>query len=159
MFLSDVAIRRPVFTAMLAMAMVVFGLLGYRGLAVDQFPPVDFPILLIQTIYPGASPEDIERDVTKPIEDAVASTPGIDQLQSFTRDSASMVVVRLEMGTDLTAAAANVRDRVGAVQGELPSGTELPVIRPIDLGALPVMVVALSSPRAVSYTHLTLPTN
>lgn len=150
MFLSDVAIRRPVFTAMLAMAMVVFGVLGYRGLAVDQFPPVDFPILLVQTVYPGASPEDIERDVTQPIEDAVASTPGIDQLQSFTRDSVSIVVIRLEMGSDLTAAAANVRDRVGAVQGELPSGTELPVIKPIDLGALPVMVVALSSPKGVN---------
>lgn len=150
MFLSDVAIRRPVFTAMLAMAMVVFGLLGYQTLPVDQFPPVDFPILLVQTVYPGASPEDIERDVTRPIEDAVASTPGIDQLQSFTRDSVSIVVIRLEMGSDLTDAAANVRDRVGAVQGELPSGTEIPVIRPIDLGALPVVVVALSSQKGVN---------
>jgi hydrophobic/amphiphilic exporter-1 (mainly G- bacteria), HAE1 family len=150
MFLSDVAIRRPVFTAMMALALLVFGILGYRGLPVDQFPPVDFPILLVQTVYPGAAPADIERDVTQPIEDAVASTPGIDQLQSFTRDSVSVVVVRFALGTDLTAAANNVRDRVGAVQRELPSGVELPVIKPIDLGALPVMVVALSSPRGVN---------
>jgi HAE1 family hydrophobic/amphiphilic exporter-1 len=149
MFLSDVAIRRPVFTAMMALALLVFGMLGYRGLAVDQFPPVEFPILLVQTIYPGASPQDIERDVTIPIEDAVASTPGIDQLQSFTRDSVSIVVVRFDLGTDLTAATNNVRDRVGAVQGTLPEGTELPIIKPIDLGALPVMVVALSSPQGV----------
>ncbi|MEQ1501641.1 MAG: efflux RND transporter permease subunit [Myxococcota bacterium] len=150
MFLSDMAIRRPVFTAMLALAMLVFGWLGFRGLAVDQFPPVDFPILLVQTVYPGAAPEDVERDITKPIEDAVASTPGIDQLQSFTRDSVSLVMVRFDMGTDLADAAATVRDRVGGVQGTLPSGAELPVIRPIDLGALPVMVVALSSPGGVN---------
>jgi hydrophobic/amphiphilic exporter-1 (mainly G- bacteria), HAE1 family len=150
MFLSDVAIARPVFTAMMAAALFVFGWLGYRDLAVDQFPPVDFPILLVQTVYPGAAPEDIERDVTKPIEDAVASTPGIDLLQSVTRDSVSVVVVRFSLGTDLAEAAANVRDRVGAVQGQLPTGVELPVIRPIDLGALPVMVAALTSPHGVN---------
>src|SRR5688572_1403039 len=99
MFLSDTAIRRPVFTAMLALALLVFGWLGYRGLPVDQFPPVEFPILMVQTVYPGASPQDIERDVTIPIEDAVASTPGVDQLQSFTRDSISVVVVRFALGT------------------------------------------------------------
>ncbi|MEQ1570045.1 MAG: efflux RND transporter permease subunit, partial [Myxococcota bacterium] len=153
MFLSDVAIRRPVFTAMMAVALFVFGLLGYQGLAVDQFPPVELPVLLVQTVYPGASPADIERDVTKKIEDAVASTPGIEKLQSFTRDSVSLVIVQLEMGADLNSATNNVRDRVGAVQGTLPSGVDLPVIRPIDLGALPVMVVALSSPRGVNHAR------
>ncbi len=153
MFLSDVSIGRPVFTAMMSVALIVFGLLSYRSLPVDQFPRVDFPIMLVQTVYPGATPEDIERDISEPIEDAVASTPGIDQLQSFSRDNVSLVVLQFKMGTNLTDAVSIVRDRVGTVVGDLPSGAEAPVIRQIDIGALPVMVIALASPQGVNETR------
>ena len=77
MTLSDVSIRRPVFTAMLSVAILVMGFLSLRKLGTDLYPPVDFPILTVQVIYPGASPEDIERDVTKPVEDAVAGISGV----------------------------------------------------------------------------------
>ena len=153
MFLSDVAIRRPVFTAMMSLAVILFGLLAYRSLPVDQYPPVDFPIMLVQTVWPGASPADIERDVTTQVEDAVASVPGLDKLQSFSRDSVSIVVLKFELGTPLADASATVRDRLGAIQRELPTGVEPPVASRIDLGALPVMVVAVAAPGGVDATR------
>jgi HAE1 family hydrophobic/amphiphilic exporter-1 len=153
MFLSDVAIRRPVFTAMLSMALIVFGLLGYRQLPVDQYPPVEFPMVLVQTIYPGATPEDIERDVTTPLEDALASTPGLKQLQSWTRDNASTILVQFEMGTPLTDAMSTLRDRVSRAQKELPSSIDPPEIRQIDIGALPVLVLTLSAPGGIDATR------
>ncbi|MBA2320033.1 MAG: efflux RND transporter permease subunit, partial [Deltaproteobacteria bacterium] len=153
MFLSDVAIRRPVFTAMMSIAILVFGLLAYRTLPVDQYPPVDFPIMLVQTVWPGASPADMERDVTREVEDAVASVPGLDKLQSFSRESLSIVVLQFELGTPLADASATVRDRLGPIERELPSGVEAPIVRRIELNALPVMVVAVSAPGGVDATR------
>jgi HAE1 family hydrophobic/amphiphilic exporter-1 len=148
-FLSDVSIRRPVFTLMMSLALLVFGFIAYRSLPVDQFPPVDFPIMLVQTVWPGAAPEDVERDVSRKVEDAVASVPGLEKLQSISRDSVSLVVLQFEIGTDLTDTSSTVRDRVGAIQQDLPDGADAPVIRRIELGALPVMVVAVSAPGGV----------
>jgi hydrophobe/amphiphile efflux-1 (HAE1) family protein len=148
--LSDVAIRRPVFTAMLSLAIIVLGALSYQRLAVELYPPVNFPILLVTTVYPGAGPEDIERDVTEPVEDAVSGISGIQKLQSFTRDSVSVVVVQFGLNADLDASTNLVRDRVGAVEGQLPSGAEKPVIRQVDIGALPIVVVALSTNGSVN---------
>ena len=150
MTLSDVAIRRPVFTAMLSLAIIVLGALSYQRLAVELYPPVNFPILLVTTVYPGAGPEDIERDVTEPVEDAVSGISGIQKLQSFTRDSVSVVVVQFGLNADLDASTNLVRDRVGAVEGQLPSGAEKPVIRQVDIGALPIVVVALSTNGSVN---------
>ena len=153
MNLSDIAIGRPVFTLMMSMALIVLGLLQVRTLPVEQFPPVDFPIMLVQTVWPGASPADIERDVTEKIEDAVASTPGLDELRSTTRGSVSVVVMQFAMGTDLTDAVSNVRGRVGAVQNELPDGVDAPIIKQIDLGALPILVAAIATPLGTNATR------
>jgi HAE1 family hydrophobic/amphiphilic exporter-1 len=153
MFLSDIAIKRPVFTAMLSLALIVFGILAFRRLAVDQFPPVDFPVMLVQTVYPGAAPEDIERDVTNPLEDAVASVAGLDQVQSFTRGNVSVIVLQFTMGADQNAVVNAVRDRVGLTRAKLPTGAEEPQIRQIEFGALPIMVVSLSTPAGVNVTR------
>lgn len=153
MFLSDIAIARPVFTLMMSIALIVFGVLSYRSLPVDQYPPVAFPMMIVQTTWPGASPEDIERDVSRPIEDAVASVAGLDQMRSMSRDNVSIVFIQLAMGTNLTDAVSMVRDKVGSVRGKLPSGVDEPMIKQIDIGALPVMVIALSAPGGVNGTR------
>lgn len=153
MNLSDIAIRRPVFTAMMSLAILVFGMLSLNRLPTDLYPPVDFPIVLVQTIYPGAPPEDIERDVTRPLEDAVAGIAGIEKLQSFTRDSASVMVVQFKMGVDVDAATNQVRDGIGIAKGKLPKDVLDPVIKQVDIGALPVMVVALASNGDVNFTR------
>lgn len=153
MNLSDIAIKRPVFTAMLSVAIMVLGFLSLGRLPTDLYPPVDFPIVLVQTIYPGAPPEDIERDVTRPLEDAVAGISGIDKMQSFTRDSASMMILQFKMGTDVDAATNLVRDGIGIAKGKLPKDVMDPIIKQVDIGALPVMVVALASNGDVNFTR------
>lgn len=153
MNLSDVAIRRPVFTAMLSLAILVFGLLSLQRLPTDLYPPVDFPIVLVQAIYPGAPPEDIERDVTRPLEDAVAGIAGIEKLQSFTRDSAAIMILQFKMGTDVDAATNQVRDGIGIAKGKLPKDVLDPVIKQVDIGALPVMVLALATNGDVNFTR------
>ncbi len=150
MNLSDVSIRRPVFTAMMSFAILVMGILSFGRLATDLYPPVDFPFLSVRVIYPGASPRDIERDVTRPLEDAVAGIAGIDQLRSWSRDSFSLVLIKFEIGTDLAEVTNAVRDRIGSVAGDLPSGAETPIIQQIDIGALPVVVLTLSHPEGVN---------
>jgi HAE1 family hydrophobic/amphiphilic exporter-1 len=153
MTLSDVSIRRPVFTAMLSFAILVMGFLALRKLGTDLYPPVDFPMITVQVIYPGASPEDIERDVTKPLEDSVAGISGLSKLQSFTRDSVTFALLQFELGTPLDEATNAVRDRIGGVRGELPSGAMEPVVKQLDIGALPVTVVALTSDGGVNDTR------
>ncbi len=151
--LSDVAISRPVFTAMLSLAIVVLGLLGYSRLATDLYPPVNFPFLLVQTVYPGASPADIERDVTDELEDAVGGISGIKKLQSFSRDSVSLLMIQFDLETDIDEATNTVRDRVGAAAKRLPDGADAPLIRQIDIGALPVLVLAVTSEGTVNDTR------
>ncbi len=153
MNLSDIAIRRPVFTAMLSVAILVMGFLSLGRLGTDLYPPVTFPFMTVQVIYPGASPADIERDVTRPLEDAVAGISGIETLQGFARDSYTLLLLKFAMGTDLEAATNAVRDRIGGVEGKLPAGAEKPVIQQIDIGALPVVVLALSSDGTVNDTR------
>ena len=153
MTLSDVSIRRPVFTAMLSLALIVVGLLSFGRLPTDLYPSVNFPLLLVRVVYPGASPSDIERDITEPLEDAVAGIPGIDTVQSFTRDGYLLAILKFEMDTSLDEATNAVRDRIGAVRGQFPEAADEPVIQQIDIGALPVMVVALSSPGGLNATR------
>ncbi len=145
--LSDLAIRRPVFITMLSVAIVVLGLLGYSSLATDLYPPVNFPFLMVQTVYPGASPTDMERDVTEPLEDAVGGISGIKKLQSFSRDSVSLLMIQFDLETNLDEATNAVRDRVGAAEKNLPDAADPPLIRQVDIGALPVVVLAPDSER------------
>ncbi len=132
MTLSDVAIRRPVFTTMIALAMMVLGGIGYRFLGVDLFPDISFPVVVINVPYPGASPEEVEQLVTKPIEDAVASINGVDILKSFSRDSFGTVVIMFKMETDVKMAAVDVRDKIASIRRNLPADIDEPIISRVD---------------------------
>ncbi len=145
MTLSDVAIRRPVFTGMMSLALVVLGVLGYRRLGTDLYPDVTFPFVTISTVYPGASPEDIEQTVTRPIEDAVASIPGVDKVFSWSREDVSMVFIEFKLSVSLGEAVQNARDKVGVAQGQLPLGARAPVVAQYDVAAQPVLVFSAAS--------------
>src|SRR4051794_28891661 len=118
--LAEICIKRPVFATMLGMALVVLGLFAYLKLGVDLFPKIEFPTVTVTTVLPGASPEEIETQVTKKIEEAVNTIEGIDELRSVSAEGVSQVFITfvLERGTD--GAAADVRDRVNRVLRELP---------------------------------------
>ena len=146
MKLADVSIKRPIFTAMVMLAILVFGGVMYQRLSVDMFPKVDFPIVTITTVYPGADPETMESKVADTIEEAVNSLSGIDKLRSVSLEGVAQVFVEFKIGVNLDAAAQDVRDRVASIQRELPPGAEAPVVEKLDLGAAPIMQIAVHGP-------------
>jgi HAE1 family hydrophobic/amphiphilic exporter-1 len=143
MKLADVSIRRPVFATMMIGAIVVFGIVLYGRLNVDLYPKVDFPIVTVTTIYPGADPETMESQVADPIEEALNSLGGIRALRSVSLESVAQVFVEFELDADPAAATQEVRDRLATVT--LPDGIEeLPRVQKLDLGAAPVLQIAVS---------------
>jgi len=140
-----VLIRRPVFTMMMILALVVFGLFSYPKIGVDLFPPVEFPFVSVSVIYPGADPESMEQKVAKPIEDSLSSMGGIKMLQSINLESASMILIQFELDVDGDQAVQDVRDRIAGIQAQLPTGMDPPNIQKFDIGAAPIMSLALSS--------------
>jgi HAE1 family hydrophobic/amphiphilic exporter-1 len=147
-WLAEVCVKRPVFTWVLMLALVVVGGVSFLGLGVDRFPNIDVPIVIVTTRLPGASPEQIERDVTDRIEEAVSSVSGIDELSSNSYEGLSVVSCRfvLEKRTDV--AAQEVTDRINRILSELPEGAETPQVLRVDPGAAPVIQIAVISSRS-----------
>lgn len=145
MSLSDVAIRRPVFTTMLSVVLIVMGLLGASRLGTDLYPEVTMPFVMVTTVWPGAGPEDVEREVTDPIEDALAGISGVERLFSQSRENVSFVFIQFELSVPNAEATQDVRDKVAAAARELPPDCEPPVVAPFDLASQPVVVFSASA--------------
>ncbi|MEI8191168.1 MAG: efflux RND transporter permease subunit, partial [candidate division NC10 bacterium] len=144
MKISDVCIRRPVFTVMMMAALIVLGLFSFARLGVDAFPNVEFPIAIVTTSLPGASPEEVETALTKPIEEAVNTISGIDELRSISYEGLSQVIVTFVLEKNADVAAQEVRDAVGRVQRDFPNGTQAPAIEKLNPSAMPVMSIAVT---------------
>jgi HAE1 family hydrophobic/amphiphilic exporter-1 len=146
-FLAQLCIRRPIFAAMMILALVVAGIASYLQLGVDRFPKMDLPMVLVSTTYRGAAPEEIETEITQILEDSVATVAGIDELRSISSEGSSLLLVTFNVNRDIDAALQDVRDAVSAVVNRLPINTDPPVIRKRDTESSPVMTLALSGPR------------
>ncbi len=146
MLLSDLSIKRPVFAAVMMLALVTLGAVSYKRLAIDMFPDVEIPVVTIVTKFPGASPESVEREVTKRIEDAVNPIAGVKRVVSTSREGVSSVMVEFRLEVRINDAAQETRTKVGAVRGELPQGIEEPIIQKIDFSAFPIASLAVRSP-------------
>ncbi|HEX8910703.1 MAG TPA: efflux RND transporter permease subunit [Anaeromyxobacteraceae bacterium] len=142
-------ISRPVFTGMLTLVVLVFGVVAYPRIGVDQMPEVEFPIVTVTTVLPGADPEAIERTVTKPLEEALNTLSGLDTLRSVNVENVSQIVIRFELERNVDVAAQDVRDRVQATLSRLPKEIDTPVVEKFDIGAAPVATLALSAPLPV----------
>ncbi len=143
--LIGVAIRQPVFTTMVMLGLMVLGLFSFRRLAIDQFPDVSIPVVSIQTTWPGASTESVERDLTKRIEEAVNPTSGVDKITSTSLEGVSAIVVEFELGTNLDAATADVRSKIEQIRRELPADIDPPVVQQFDPSDQPIVSLALAS--------------
>src|SRR3954471_6775869 len=139
MTLSDLCINRPVFTWVLVIIPVVMGIVSYNELGVDLFPDVDFPVCTVTTVLQGASVEEMETTVTKPIEDIINTVSGIDELRSITQEGVSIVTVQFLLSKNGDVGAQEVRDKVSSIIANLPEGTETPVVNKFDTDAMPVM--------------------
>ncbi len=147
MTIWDLCIKRPVFTVMLVSAPIVMGVVCYMQLGVDLLPNVELPVVTVTTTLNGASVEEMETSVTKPIEEIVNTVSGIDELRSNTKEGISQVVIEFVVEKNRDVAAQEVRDKVSTILAKLPVGTDSPIIDKWDLNAAPVMTIAVSGRR------------
>src|SRR5512140_2132840 len=145
MFLSDLSIKRPVFATVLMLALVTLGIFSYRRLAIDMFPDIEIPVLSIVTKYPGASPETVEREVTKRIEQAVNPISGVKHVMSTSREGLSTVVVEFNLEVKINDAAQDARSKISAIRNDLPRAIDEPIIQKLDIGGMAIVSLAVRS--------------
>ena len=145
MIISDFAIRRPMITIVSMVALVVFGLFALMRLQTDEFPDVQQPIVLTGIPYPGASPEGVEREVLKPVEDAIKGIAGVDQIFGTASDGYAQIVVIFLFEKDISQATQDIRDAISAIRADLPVEMKEPILRRMDPSDRPVVSLTLSS--------------
>src|SRR6185503_18589616 len=145
MFLSDVSIRRPVFATMMMVALVVFGVVAHERLAIDEYPDISYPVIVANTNYPGASPEVVERELSRPIEKALNTIQGIKEITSTSREGASSVRLTFQLNVDVQAMQPEVQAKVSRIRRQLPRDIDDPVITRFDPNERPIMSISMRS--------------
>ncbi len=140
---------------MLVLAFVVLGLFSWRRLVIDLLPDVEFPFVIVTTVYPGAGPNEVETQITKKIEDAASTISDLKTLESISQENVSLVILEFELGVDVDVAANEVKDKVDAITAEFPEDAKLPVIQKFDINAEPIIDLAVSSPRPLDEVYQT----
>lgn len=143
MFLSDLSIRRPVLTTCVMLALVVLGLFSMKGLGVDQYPKIDFPVVTVSVPYPGASPDAVEQDVVKKIEEALNPLEKVREISATSQDSLGVVVVEFQLERDIDKALEDVRGKIAQIRRNLPQTIEEPIIQKMDPAQVPVLSLVL----------------
>ncbi|MRR11546.1 efflux RND transporter permease subunit, partial [bacterium] len=156
MFLSDLSIKRPVFATVLMLALVTLGVFSYRRLAIDMFPDVEIPVLSVITQFPGASPETVEREVTKKLEQAVNPISGVKHVYSTSREGLSTVIVEFNLEVKINDAAQDARSKISAIRNDLPAGIQEPVIQKLDIGGMAIVSLAVRSDQMTARELTTL---
>ena len=146
MFISDFAIKRPIITIVTMIALVVFGIVALWRLDTDEFPDISAPIVFVGVAYPGASPDQVEREVVDRLEDQFSSIAGLDQLNSTSTDGFAQIVVQFAFSKPVDQATQDVRDAISVVRGQLPQEILEPIIQRFDPNQLPIVSLALTSP-------------
>lgn len=146
MQLSDLSVRRPVFSAVVAVLLCIVGVVGYLSLSVREYPDTDPPVVSVETNYTGAAASVVETRITQLIEDAVAGVQGIVTITSTSQDGTSNISIEFDPSRDIDTAANDVRDRVGSVVEDLPEDALAPEIRKVDADARPILFLAFSRP-------------
>jgi hydrophobic/amphiphilic exporter-1 (mainly G- bacteria), HAE1 family len=145
MSLSDLAIKRPIFTTMIILAIMAVGFVSFTRLPIDLMPDITFPTLNVSTSYENTGPEEIEQIITRPIEDALSAVPGVEEVFSVSSEGNSNVRVMFSWGTDLNAAADDVRERLDRVISRLPDDVTRPTLRKFDPAQRPILMIGVLS--------------
>jgi HAE1 family hydrophobic/amphiphilic exporter-1 len=143
MWFTRVSLKNPVFATMVMAAIVVIGLFSYQRLNIDQFPNIEFPVVVVQTDYPGASPEIVESEVSKPIEEAVNSIAGINALTSRSYEGQSVVIIEFQLQVDGRKAADDVREKVASVRSTFRTEVKEPRVLRFDPSSRPIWSLAV----------------
>jgi hydrophobic/amphiphilic exporter-1 (mainly G- bacteria), HAE1 family len=148
-WLAAISVRRPVFATVLILSLTVVGAFSFTRLGVDRFPKVDFPTVVVTTVQPGASPEQIETEISDKIEEAVNTISGIDELRSVSSEGVSIVFIGFLLDKDSNVAAQEVRDKVNTALPLLPKNIQQPRVEKFDPDAAPVLSIAVSAKQPI----------
>lgn len=144
MFLVKMSIHKPIMTTMVLATLLLFGFISYNSMNLNEMPDVEIPYVTITTVYPGAGPKEIEGQITKKIEDAVATVSEIEKIESYSLDGASIVVIEFKLTKNVDIANQEVKSKVDEVINLLPDDAEQPIVQKVDLKAFPVIDLVLS---------------
>ncbi len=147
MRLPEFSVKRRVTASMIAMILVVIGFVALSRLGLDFFPDLEFPTVSVITVYRGASPEDVEKTITKPLEQIVSSIVRVKKVSSVSAEGASVIMVEFEWGTNLDFAAQDIRDQIGLYRNQLPEGATDPLVVKFNLGQMPVIFYGITASR------------
>ncbi|MBN2409920.1 MAG: efflux RND transporter permease subunit, partial [Candidatus Aminicenantes bacterium] len=145
MSLSEFSIHRPIFTIMLILVVLVLGFIALARLPIDLMPDITFPTLAVSASYPNTAPEEMEQMIARPIEEAMSSVPGVEEIFSTSSQGTSTVRIMFDWGTDLEAAADDVRERLDRIIGRLPEDIDRPTLRKFDPAQFPVLMLGALS--------------
>jgi HAE1 family hydrophobic/amphiphilic exporter-1 len=147
--LAEICVRRPVFATMLILSITVVGLFSFSTLGVDLFPKIDLPTITVTVVNPGASPQEIETEITDKVEGAVNTISGIDELRSTSVEGVSQVFITFILEKNADVAAQEARNKVDLIVNDLPATAEQPIVQKLDTDATPVLRIAVSAPRSL----------
>ena len=147
--LAEICVRRPVFATMLILSLTVVGMFSYKSLGVDLFPKIDLPTITVTVVNPGASPQEIETEITDKVEGAVNTISGIDELRSTSVEGVSQVFITFLLEKNPDIAAQEVRNKIDLILNDLPVTAEQPIVQKLDTDAAPVVRIAVSAPRSL----------
>ena len=143
MWFTQVSLKNPVFATMVMLAIVVLGLFSYQRMQVDQFPNIDFPVVVVTADYPGASPEIVESEVTKKIEEGVNSIAGINALTSRSFEGQAIVIIEFQLYVDGRKAAEDVREKIAAIRPTFRDEVKEPRVLRFDPASRAIWSVAV----------------
>ncbi|MDZ7363566.1 MAG: efflux RND transporter permease subunit [candidate division KSB1 bacterium] len=148
MKLTEVSIKRPAFITMVFTALAALGLFAYSQMGVDLLPKMDWPMVSVVTIYPGAGPKEVEATVSKPIEEALSSLNGLKHLRSFSNENVSVILAEFSFTTDVESATNEVQRKVDGVRADLPREIYTPTVAKSDINDFPIVRIAMSGKNA-----------
>lgn len=145
MWFTRISVKYPVFTIMMMISLMVLGLASWKRMTVEEFPNIDFPFVVVTTQYAGASPEAVESDITKKLEDQINTISGIKQITSRSSEGFSMVVAEFNLDTSSAIAAQDVRDKIAPVTAQFRDEIDTPIVQRYDPSSSPIMSVVFES--------------
>jgi HAE1 family hydrophobic/amphiphilic exporter-1 len=145
MSLAEISVKRPIFITCVVILMILVGLLSIAKLPVDMFPNISFPVVIVNTPYPGAGPGEIETLISKPLEEEVSTIGGVKRVSSINREGLSTVIAEFTLETDVKFAEQQIRDRVSGTRRKLPAESKDSIIRRIDPAEAPISIIALKA--------------
>ncbi|MEG2758280.1 MAG: efflux RND transporter permease subunit, partial [Rikenellaceae bacterium] len=141
MKIYETSVKKPISTILIFIGVIVFGLFSLKGLSIDLYPEMDIPAITVMTSYPGANAADIETNISRILEDNLNTVDNLDKITSKSSDNISLIQLEFEWGSDLDAAANDVRDVIGRVQSLLPEEAETPTIFKFSSSMIPVVIL------------------